>query len=112
MKKYVYLGNNVNLNHRGYPTSKLYELTIHKDCFYIKVDNKIETKLDLKYLKNFKLLQELVKRNIPKIKIFEETSIADGIDYYICPECTQGGIEDDDEYCKHCGQDLTGDWSD
>ena len=60
---------------------------------------------------DFIKLEELEKRATPKRKIFEETCIVSGIDYYICTNCKQGGIEDDDEFCKRCGQDLTADWS-
>ena len=62
MNKYVYLGTNENLNHRGFPTNLLCILTKHEDCFYVKFDtleHLKETKLDNKYLKYFKNIQSL-----------------------------------------------------
>ena len=63
MNKYVYLGTSVNLNHRGFDKESLYEITMHKDCFYVKQE--IEARMDFKYLKHFKPLNELVERAIP-----------------------------------------------
>ena len=62
MNKYIYLGNSNNLNHRGYPTDTLYEITVHEDCFYVKVNKQTEARLEIKYLKNFILLSKLVEQ--------------------------------------------------
>jgi len=96
MKKYVYIGTSENLNHRGYPTNVLFNLSIHKDCFYVA-----EAKLELKYLKYFKPLKELVERDTPMKQIWPSNG---GI-LPTCPICGKA-IMIVDNYCPNCGQAL------
>ena len=61
------------------------------------------------------LIEEIVKKEIPKKPYFESDGYADGYpvyDTWICPRCGEHyEIECDHyDYCPHCGQRI--DWSD
>ena len=58
----------------------------------------------------FNLLQELVDKETPMEVNMEDYHLEDEYQYpiYNCPKCGKH-LNDEDSYCRHCGQKL--DWS-